>query len=118
MSNNKKKYEPTSGGYKEVDAADKDVAAITEGVTPEKKVSATQQEANSKGKKGKKGAKSKGGNSEAEAISDENLALETNRHIPYPELGGHTVAQLSGMETHKRKSILASKDDEFVSKYM
>ena len=115
-NNNSKKYEPTSGGYKEVDDSDKDVAAITEGVTREKKVSATQQEAGSKKGKGKKGAK--GGDSKADAISDENLKLEVNMHIPYPELGGHTVSQLSGMETHKRKAILASKDDEFVKKYM
>jgi hypothetical protein len=37
--------------------------------------------------------------------------------IPYPELG-HTVSQLEGMETHKRKAILAERDDEFVKKYL
>ena len=109
MSN---KYEPTSSGYKEIDAEHKDKAAITEAVTPSKKVSATQQEAG----KGKKGKKDKA--SAAEKKSDANLAIEVNTHIPYPSLGGHTVSQLAGMETHKRKAILADKDDEFVNKYM
>ena len=113
MSN---KFEPTSSGYREIDAKNKDKAAITEGVTPEKKASGTQQEASSK--KGKKGKKAKGGDNEAEKKSDANLSIELNKHIPYPDLGGHSVAQLAGMETHKRKAILASKDDEFVKKYM
>ena len=139
------KYEPTSSGYKEVDADDKDKAAITEGVTGEKKVSATREESpgdkTAKGKKVKGGKKAKGSKSTKETdaynltqggrkkdypdsvgfekgASGRRLALETNREIPYPELGGHTVSQLFGMETHKRKAILGPKDDEFVKNYM
>lgn len=40
-----------------------------------------------------------------------------NMDIPYPDLGGHTVSQLSQFQEHKRKSILGAKDAEFCKKY-
>jgi hypothetical protein len=142
------KYEPTSSGFREVDDTDKDKAAITEAVTPEKKISGTEEESpadkgtTKKEKKAKGGKKGRGRTdpgtgkpSTSAAVDDKNrtyphdkvgaekgpsgkqLALETNYTVPYPELGGHTVSQLANMETHKRKSILGAKDDEFVKNY-
>lgn len=142
------KYEPTSSGYREVDDSDKDKAAITEAVTPEKKVSGTEEESPADKKSTKKEKKAKGGKkgrgrtdtgegkpATSAAVTDKSkkypkdsvgaekgasgkqLARETNYTVPYPELG-HTVSQLANMETHKRKSILAERDDEFVETYM
>ena len=45
------------------------------------------------------------------------IPVEEDLSIPYPDKGGHSVAQLAGMEDHKRKAILGEKDTEFTKKY-
>ena|SRR6185312_9041595 len=111
-----KNYEATETGFREVEDKTKDKAADTEGVTPEKKDVQIAKEKKKTKTKAKKGSKSK--KTKVQKASTEKLELENNLHIPYPELGGHTVSALSQMETHKRKSILGEKDADFVKKYL
>ena len=52
-----------------------------------------------------------------EEVKAPKIANVDNMDIPYPELGGHTVSQLSQFQEHKRKAILGGKDVEFCKKY-
>ena len=55
---------------------------------------------------------------EIEELVEEKIEnLENDFTVPYPDLGGHTVAQLAGFPEHKRQAILGPKDKEFTKKY-
>lgn len=94
MSNkNNKKYTPTKTGYKEEEKLKETVPTKAEQKEIEKLV---------ENKEEKKAPK---------------IANEDNMDIPYPDLGGHTVSQLSQFQEHKRKAILGANDAEFCKKY-
>lgn len=104
----KKSYEPTKEGFKEVDA-EEEKAVETAKIVAE----------NAKSTKDKEEAKEvvKLAEDKKETPSGVKLENANNMDIPYPDLGGHTVSQLSQFQEHKRKSILGANDAEFCKKY-